>query len=89
MTKELPQICPDGEHDFRPIEGVTFAACGWTPGAEVMEELLVLEDAAAADYVLAEGQSVCRRCFQVFGRPRGERNSDRVFAFEKLALLEG
>ncbi len=23
MTKELPHICSDGEHDFRPINGVT------------------------------------------------------------------
>ncbi len=89
MTKELPHICSDGEHDFRPINGVTFAACGWTPGAEVMEELLVLEDAAPAGYVPTEGQGVCRRCFQVFGRPKGERDSNCVFAFKKLALLEG
>ncbi len=54
-----------------------------------MEELLVLEDAAPAGYVPTEGQGVCRRCFQVFGRPKGERDSNCVFAFKKLALLEG
>lgn len=70
--KELPPICPDGEHDW--IEA-SVHGCGALPDDHVLEEAIVIG-------FKGEGGpgSVCNRCFQKWEQP-GERDPDLVSVY--------
>ena len=86
MTKELPPICAEGEHQYSPPSATNVATCGAGDGDNVYQEVLVMT-AVSDNYQPVPGD-VCRVCFQIFGQEPGVREPNQVLLFNDLASWE-